>query len=45
MKKDKKATIQVQVTAISVLSRNEQDYISLTDMVRNFEGKGSLIEQ
>ncbi len=45
MPKDKKTKINVQGTAISILSKNEQDYISLTDMVKSFEGGSSLIEQ
>ena len=36
MSKDKKSTIEVQGTAISILSQNEEDYISLTDMTRKF---------
>jgi hypothetical protein len=42
---NKKNTIQVQGTAIAVLTQKEGDYISLTDMVRNFDGSGALIEQ
>ncbi len=45
MKKTKSASIEVRGTAITILSRKEGDYISLTDMVRPFEGGGSLIEQ
>ena len=45
MSKDKKTTIEVQGTAIGILSRPGGDYISLTDMVRNFDGGGALIEQ
>ncbi len=45
MVKDKKSTINVQGTAISILSKNEDDYISLTDMVKSFDGGGALIEQ
>lgn len=45
MAKDNKTTINVQGTAISILSKKEEDYISLTDMVRNFDGGSSLIEQ
>lgn len=45
MAKDKKTTINVQGTAIAILSKKDDDYISLTDMVRNFEGSGALIEQ
>ena len=43
--KPKKTIIEVQGTAISILSKDHGDYISLTDMVRNFEGGGALIEQ
>ena len=46
MKKEpKKATIEVQGTPIAVVTKGQEDYISLTDMVRNFEGTGALIEQ
>ncbi len=45
MKKTKSTTIEVQGTAISILSKEHGDYISLTDMVSNFEGQGALIEQ
>jgi hypothetical protein len=45
MTKDKKSTINVQGTFIAILTKKEDDYISLTDMVRNFEGGGALIEQ
>src|SRR3990170_6775182 len=45
MKRRKKSTIEVQGTAIGILSQPGGDYISLTDMVRNFDGGGSLIEQ
>jgi hypothetical protein len=45
MSNPKKSTIEVQGTAITVLSKPQGDYISLTDMVRNFEGGGALIEQ
>ena len=34
MSKSKKATIEVQGTAVTVLSRKEEDYLSLTDIVR-----------
>lgn len=43
--KDKKATISVQGTAITILSKEQDDYISLTDMVKNFDGGSALIEQ
>ena len=45
MTKSKRISIQVQGTPISILSQQEGDYISLTDMVRNFDGGGALIEQ
>ena len=44
MSKQKKSTINVQGTAIGILSHQEDDFISLTDMVRKFEGGSSLIE-
>jgi len=40
-----KSTIEVKGTEITILSKEHGDYISLTDMVRNFEGGGALIEQ
>jgi len=45
MSKPRKSTIDVQGTSISILSGPSGDYISLTDMVRNFDGAGALIEQ
>ena len=45
MSKPKKSTIEVQGTAITILAGENGDYISLTDMVRNFEGGSALIEQ
>jgi hypothetical protein len=45
MSKSKSATIEVQGTAITVIAKEHGDYISLTDMVRNFDGGGALIEQ
>ena len=44
MTKQKKSIIAVQGAAITVLAREQGDYISLTDMVRNFEGGSALIE-
>ena len=41
----KNKSILVQGTEITIASRHEQDYISLTDMVRNFDGGSALIEQ
>lgn len=45
MRKPTKSTIEVQGTVVTILSTEHGDYISLTDMVRNFEGGGALIEQ
>jgi predicted nucleic acid-binding protein len=41
----KKSTIEVQGAEITILTREHGDYISLTDMVRNFVGGSALIEQ
>src|SRR3989304_2389468 len=41
----KRRSIIVKGTEVSIATRNEQDYISLTDMVRNFDGGSALIEQ
>jgi len=45
MIKNKKSTIRVQGAAITVLAKGKDDYISLTDMVKNFDGGSALIEQ
>jgi len=45
MSKAKRSNIEVQGTTVGILSRTEGDYISHTDMVRNFDGAGALIEQ
>lgn len=45
MNKAKRSTIEVQGASIGILSQPGGDYISLTDMVRNFDGAGALIEQ
>jgi hypothetical protein len=45
VKRGKKSNIQVRGTTIGILSGPGGDYISLTDMVRNFDGGGALIEQ
>ncbi|MDA9271966.1 KilA-N domain-containing protein [bacterium] len=45
MMNGKKLTIKVQGTAIAILTKQDDDYISLTDMVRNFDGGSALIEQ
>lgn len=41
----KNRVITVKGTEVTIATRYEQDYISLTDMVRNFEGGSALIEQ
>ena len=41
----KNRVITVQSNPVTITSRHEQDYISLTDMVRNFDGGPALIEQ
>jgi hypothetical protein len=41
----KNRVITVQSNPVTISSRHEQDYISLTDMVRNFDGGPALIEQ
>lgn len=38
-------TIKVQDAEVTVISVSEQDYISLTDMVRNIENGSALIEK
>lgn len=40
----KNRSIVVKGTVVTIAMRNEHDYISLSDMVRNFEGQGALIE-
>jgi hypothetical protein len=45
MVSNKKAIIEVKGSSITILSRGKEDYISLSDMVKNFEGSGALIEQ
>ena len=43
--KNKKYTINVQGVSVAVLAFKEDDYISLTDMAKSFDGSGALIEQ
>ncbi|WP_338794313.1 KilA-N domain-containing protein [Bernardetia sp. MNP-M8] len=43
MAKQKKQ-IEVENKVISIVSHNEEDYISLTDMIKNIEGGNSIIE-
>ncbi len=45
VQKAKEAKIKVQGTEISIFKHSQEDYISLTDMVRNFDGGSALIEQ
>ena len=45
MKQGKKSSIEVQGATIAILARPGGDFISLTDMVRNFDGGSALIEQ
>jgi hypothetical protein len=45
MSKGKSTVIEVKGTDITVLSREQGDFISLTDMVKNFDGGNALIEQ
>ena len=45
MTKEKTTTIEIQGTEITVLSKQQEDYISITDMVKHFEGGSALIEQ
>ena len=45
MSKSTNRSMIVKGSPITVASRGEQDYISLSDMVRNFDGQGALIEQ
>src|ERR1700744_2566854 len=42
---DKKQIIEVKGTPITILNVHEADYISLTDMVRNFEDGTALVEK
>lgn len=41
----KNRSINVQGTDAAINARHAQDYISLTDMVKRFDGGGALIEQ
>ena len=45
MRKTKHQVVEVQGTSIGIVTRPEGDYLSLTDMVRPFDGAGALIEQ
>lgn len=41
----KKSTINVKGSEVSIYTENDLDFISLTDMVKSFEGGSALIEQ
>jgi len=41
----KNRNITVRGTPVGITTRHKQDYISLTDMVKNFDGGSALIEQ
>lgn len=41
----KNRSITVQGTEVTIATRHEQDYISLTDRVKRFDGGNALIEQ
>jgi len=41
----KNRVITVKGGEVTVATRHDQDYISLTDMVKRFDGGGALIEQ
>jgi len=43
--KSTNASINVQGTEITIIQQDDDDFISLTDMVRNFDGGPALIEQ
>ncbi len=45
MSKNKKQNISVLGTPISIVKQKEKDFLSLTDMVKKFEGGNALIEQ
>lgn len=45
MAKKNKTTINIQGAEVTVIKREKKDFISLTDMVKNFEGGSALIEQ
>jgi len=45
MDRAKRSSIEVQVASIRILCQPNGNYISLTDMARNFDGKGAPIEQ
>lgn len=42
MSKPKKSTIEVQGTAIAIVSSNDHDFMSLTDMAKKFGDDSTL---
>ncbi|MEX2568000.1 MAG: KilA-N domain-containing protein [Cyclobacteriaceae bacterium] len=45
MATSKNKTVRVQDTEISIIEKDKEDFISLSDMVKNFDGGSALIEQ
>jgi len=45
MSNKKKQSILVQGTPIRIVKKEDKDFLSLTDMVKNFDGGNALIEQ
>jgi len=45
MAKSKNKKVEVQGAEISIIEKEQEDYISLSDMVKNFDGGSALIEQ
>lgn len=45
MTKSKNKKVEVQGAEISIIEKDQEDYISLSDMVKNFDGGSALIEQ
>ncbi|SDX11968.1 KilA-N domain-containing protein [Aequorivita viscosa] len=41
----RQSSINVKVSEVSIYTENDLDFISLTDMVKSFEGGSALIEQ
>ena len=45
MAKSKNKKVEVQGAEISIIEKEQEDYISLSDMVKSFDGGSALIEQ
>ena len=45
MVREKKQIITVKDSSITIISRDKEDFISLSDMVKKLEGGNALIEQ